>query len=155
MSMEREALLAQARQHEPRAEILAECDLPALSVPAETLEGFMRSLRDDPLLIFDMLMDLTAVDWLDDNRFELVYRLYSTKYGHDLLISTFIPREKPVAPSMTGVWTIAQWQEREVYDLFGIAYRGHPDLRRLFLEDDWVGHPLRKDYKDDFMLEHP
>ena len=71
------------------------------------------------------------------------------------MISASVPRDNPVLPTVCGVWPIAQWQEREVYDLFGILYEGHPDLRRLFLEDDWVGFPLRKDYKDDHLLVKP
>jgi NADH:ubiquinone oxidoreductase subunit C len=66
-----------------------------------------------------------------------------------------VPRQNPIAPSVHLLWPIAEWQEREVYDLFGVKYAGHPDLRRLFLEDDWKGFPLLKDYKDDFTLERP
>jgi NADH-quinone oxidoreductase subunit C len=69
------------------------------------------------------------------------------------MVSVFVGREKPVVPSVSSLWMIAEWQEREVYDLFGVLYDNHSDLRRLFLEDDWVGHPLRKDYQDDFMLD--
>ncbi|MBU1920404.1 NADH-quinone oxidoreductase subunit C, partial [bacterium] len=81
-----------------------------------------------------------------------IYQLYSTKFHHYLMLSVKVDREHPVVPSVSSVWRIAQWHEREVYDLFGVLYDNHPDLRRLFLEDDWQGHPLRKDYRDDFML---
>jgi NADH-quinone oxidoreductase subunit C len=71
------------------------------------------------------------------------------------MVSVSVPRANPVAPTVSTIWEIAQWQEREVYDLFGVRYEGHPDLRRLFLDDNWQGHPLRKDYQDDDMLELP
>jgi NADH-quinone oxidoreductase subunit C len=112
-------------------------------------------MHDDPRLSFDMLCTHTAVDWLGEDRFELVYVLYSTKHRHYVTVSTSIPRDKPEASSVSSIWRIAEWQEREVYDLMGVLYSGHPDLRRMFLEDDWVGFPLRKDYKDDFMLGLP
>jgi NADH:ubiquinone oxidoreductase subunit C len=70
-------------------------------------------------------------------------------------VVTSVARDNPLVPTVMDIWPIAEWQEREVYDLFGVLYDGHPDLRRLFLEDDWVGFPLRKDYEDDFMLEPP
>ncbi len=66
-----------------------------------------------------------------------------------------VPRGEPVAPTVSALWPIALWQEREAFDLMGVLYDDHPDLRRLFLEDDWVGYPLRKDYKDDYMLRDP
>jgi len=87
-----------------------------------------------------------------DSEFELLYRLYSLKTLAMLVVFTTIPRETPVIPTVSSVWRIAEWQEREVYDLFGILYDNHPDLRRVFLEDAWEGFPLRKDYQDDFML---
>lgn len=88
-------------------------------------------------------------------QFELLYCLYSTSQRQRVLLCTRIPVANPVIDSVHTLWRIAEWQEREVYDLFGVLYRGHPDLRRLLLEDDWQGFPLRKDYQDDFMLEGP
>ena len=128
-------------------------DRPAVEVPPASLPAFMEKLAHEPDLAFDMLCAHTAVDWLADGEFELVYQLYSTTRRHYLQVSVFVPREDPVVPTVCRIWPIAEWQEREVYDLFGVLYRDHPDLRRLFLEDDWEGFPLRKDYKDDFMLD--
>jgi NADH-quinone oxidoreductase subunit C len=130
-------------------------DRPAVQVPPAALVAFMTRLRDDERLAFDLLMDHTAIDWAAQGRFELVYNLYSTVHGHSLLVTTAVPRDNPVVPTASGVWAIAHWQEREVFDLFGVQYDEHPDLRRLFLEDDWQGYPLRKDYKDDYMLGLP
>ncbi len=134
-------------------EMTEETDCPTVVVPADVLLPLAMALRDTPDLAFDQLTDHTSVDWLKENRFELLYRLYSLQHGHGLLISCSLPRDKPVVSSLSSVWPIAEWQEREVYDLMGILYADHPDLRRLYLDDDWQGFPLRKDYKDDYILE--
>ena len=115
----------------------------------------MERLRDEPAAAFDLLLDHTVIDWLERGLFELVYNLYSTRHGHYLMVSTLVPRDNPIAPTVSNVWPIAHWQEREVYDMFGVQYDGHTDLRRVFLDDDWQGFPLRKDYSDPDMLELP
>ena len=130
-------------------------DRPAITVPVAELAGVMLTLRDRPDLSFTFLLTHTAIDWIEDNKFELVYQLFSPLHNHYCLVAATIPRAEPVAPTLAGIWPIAHWHEREVYDLFGILYSGHTDLRRLFLEDDWVGFPLRRDYQDGFMLERP
>jgi NADH-quinone oxidoreductase subunit C len=130
-------------------------NLPAVTVPLPALRALMEKLRDDARLAFDLLMDHTAVDWIEQDEFELFYTLYSTVHGHMLLVTCRVPRAKPVAPTISDLWPIALWQEREVFDLMGVLYDDHPDLRRLFLEDDWVGYPLRKDYQDEYMLRDP
>ena len=140
---------------EPTAARREKADRPAVQVPPEKLAALALALRDEPALAFDLLLDHTAIDWLAENRFELVYVLYSTVHGHYLMLTTSVPRETPVVPTLSAVWPIAHWQEREVFDLMGVQYDDHPDLRRLFLEDEWQGHPLRKDYKDDYMLGLP
>lgn len=132
-----------------------ESGVSAVSAPREALLDLLRWLRDDARLHFDFLQTHTAVDWPDRDCLELVYVLYSTEHGHQLIVRAEIPRSNPVAPTVSELWPIAHWQEREVYDMFGVLYDGHPDLRRLFLEDDWQGFPLRKDYQDEHMLERP
>lgn len=127
----------------------------AVSLPVEKWFEIAKIIRNDSELEFDMLDDHAAVDWPQENQIELVYQFYSIKYGHHLMVSVRVSRQKPIAPSLHSLWPIAEWQEREVFDLFGVNYAGHPDLRRLFLEDDWVGHPLLKDYQDEFILERP
>ena len=108
--------------------------------------------RDDPALRFDMLMDLTAVDQLtypdreEGPRFEVVYHLYSVPENHRLRIKVGVEEDDPVVPSAVSLWAIADWYEREVWDMFGIRFDGHPDLRRLLMYEEFVGHPLRKDY---------
>ncbi len=179
-------------------------DRPAVQAPADRLLPLMKRLREEPAFAFDMLLDHTAVDWIEQGRFELVYQLYSSVHGHYLMVVTSVPRDNPVTPSVCGVWQGAHWLEREVFDLMGVLYDEHPDLRRVFLDDDFAthsqsprvqggaclegdgtatasnkthsqsprvpgpsgleggstanasnGHPLRKDYKDDDMLELP
>ena len=108
--------------------------------------------RDAAALRFDMLMDLTAVDYLtfpgreDGSRFEVVYHLYSIPENHRLRIKVRVDEDAPVVPSAVPLWAIANWFEREVWDMFGIRFEGHPDLRRLLLYEEFEGHPLRKDY---------
>lgn len=109
-----------------------------------------QTLRDAPGLRYDMLEDLTAVDWPErEPRFDLIYQLVSTETGASLRLKAQLGGEddpEPEAPTLSGVWATADWFEREVYDLFGIRFAGHPDLRRILMPSDWVGYPLRKDY---------
>ncbi len=102
---------------------------------------------------FDMLGMVTAVDYGEE--FELVYRIRSREMRVGIIVRTRLPRIEPRITSVTDLWPGANWHEREVFDLFGITFDGHPDLRRLLLPDDWVGHPLRKDYEDAGMIRRP
>ena len=103
-------------------------------------------LKENPELNFDYLTSLSAVDLAD--RFDVVYHLYSISHKHHVTLKVKVEKENPVISSVTSVWKAADWQEREVYDMFGIEFEGHPDLRRILLEPDWKGFPLRKDYTD-------
>ena len=121
-------------------------DATALVARASLLE-IMRLLRDEPGLDFEMLTDLTAVDYLgEEPRFELVYHLYSVKRNHRVRIKSRVPEQDPEIASLVSLWPSADWMEREVWDLYGIRFRGHPDLRRILLYEEFEGHPLRKDY---------
>jgi NADH-quinone oxidoreductase subunit C len=107
----------------------------------------LRILRDHPELHFDMLSDLTAVDYLGrEPRFEVIYQLYSVPLNHRLRVKVPVAEEHPSLPSAVPVWKSAAWAEREVWDMFGIRFEGHPDLRRILMYPEFVGHPLRKDY---------
>jgi NADH-quinone oxidoreductase subunit C len=99
-------------------------------------------------LAYNLLTDLTAVDYLGkkEERFMMVYQLYSIPNKDRLRIKTPVTEVECTIPTATTVWKTANWLEREVFDLFGITFSGHPDLRRILMTDDWVGHPLRKDY---------
>lgn len=117
----------------------------------ETFLKLMTILKKE--MSFDMLFDHVIVDHIAKNIFHLVYNLYSTKYNKNIIVIVEVLRTQPIVDTVCKIWKIAEWQERESYDLFGILYNNHPDLRRVFLEDDWVGYPLRKNYQDNFMLE--
>jgi NADH/F420H2 dehydrogenase subunit C len=113
----------------------------------EQIVEIARFLRDDPALCFDMPLDVTAVDYIGQQpRFEMVYHLYSTKHRHRLRLKARVPAEDPVIASVTPIWIGANWLERETYDMYGVRFQGHPDLRRIYLYDEFQGHPLRKDY---------
>jgi len=111
------------------------------------LVDVLRLLRDDRELDFDMLMDVTAVDHLPRTpRFEVVYHLYSLSANHRLRVKVTVPEDDPRVATAVELYASANWMEREVWDLYGIRFDGHPDLRRLLLYEEFEGHPLRKDY---------
>ena len=117
-------------------------------VRREGLRDFFRALREDPALDLDFLTDITAADYLGkrEPRLEVVYHLYSMQKKHRLRVKVPVPEEDPVVESLAPLWEGANWLEREVWDLFGIRFRDHPDLRRVLLYEEFKGHPLRKDY---------
>lgn len=144
---------------------------PFVTVDAARLVEVCTFLRDDARLKFEMLNDITGVDYLEpdpkkaakagfDPHLELVYHVSSFSFpGRRFTLKLILPRwagdkpgELPEVPSVAPIWPTADWHEREVYDLVGVRFVGHPDLRRILLADDWVGHPLRKDYE--FPLEY-
>jgi NADH-quinone oxidoreductase subunit C len=95
---------------------------------------------------FDFLQNLTAVDWIKEERIEVVYHLWSYAARVGCVVKIDLPRAQPEVPSVADLWRAADWYEREQFDLLGVAFVGHPDLRRILLPDDWPGHPMRKDY---------
>jgi NADH-quinone oxidoreductase subunit C len=121
-------------------------------VSREAVLDALGACRDDPTLAFDLLVDVTAVDYQrfpgreDGPRFEVVYHLYSTAQNHRLRVKVRVEEDNARVPTASGLWPIANWLEREVWDMFGVRFEGHPDLRRLLLYEEFVGHPLRKDY---------
>jgi NADH-quinone oxidoreductase subunit C len=118
-----------------------------ITVPRESVFDALRTLRDDPELAFDALTDLTAVDYLPrEPRFDVVYQLNSLAHHHRLRVKAGVPGDDPQIASATPLWNAALWAEREVWDLFGIHFAGHPDLRRILMYPEFEGYPLRKDY---------
>ncbi|MBI4483848.1 MAG: NADH-quinone oxidoreductase subunit C [Acidobacteria bacterium] len=132
-------------------------------VKGEDLVSVARFLKEDPELQYNFLMDLTAVDYLGQEpfdspqrvvlgsaqegiRFEVVYHFYSLPLNQRVRIKVPVPESDPTVDSVTGLWAGANWFEREVWDMFGIRFKGHPDLRRILLYDGFEGHPLQKDY---------
>ena len=113
------------------------------------LVELMGFLRDDPECRFEMLADVCAVDGLEQGaspRFQVVYHLYSLSKSQRLRIKAGVPEDDCAIASLVEIWPAANWLEREVWDLYGIRFQGHPDLRRLLLYEEFEGHPLRKDY---------
>ena len=144
---------------------------PFVALDPAKLVAVCTFLRDDPRLKFEMLNDISGVDYLETDpkkvakagfepHLEVVYHLSSFTFpGRRFTLKLILPRwkdekigELPEIPSVCGVWRTADWQEREVYDLIGVFFNGHPNLVRILLSDDWIGHPLRKDYE--FPLEY-
>ena len=112
------------------------------------LMSVMISLLNDPIAYFDMLSCVTGVDnGPEANTIDIVYNLYSIPLDHHLMVRVTLPRDKPEVQSVCSIWRTANWHEREIFDLFGVQFLNHPDLRRILLPADWEGHPLRKDYK--------
>ena len=117
---------------------------PTFLVPREDLLEVCRWLRDTPEFEMAYLPFVSAIDWPD--RFDVVYRLASLSLGHALTLKVALPKDDARIPTVTELWRGADWHEREAYDLFGIVFDGHPNLRRIMMSADWKGHPLRKDY---------
>lgn len=116
-------------------------------VHPEGIAAVARFLREDPRLDFNVLMDLAGVDFPDEEpRFEIVYHFYSLARKARLRVKVRVPEAKPEVDSLTPLWKAANWHEREAWDLFGIRFRGHPNLKRILLYEEFEGHPLRKDY---------
>ena len=119
-------------------------------------------LKNDPRTKLDYLIDVTAVDWKE--HFDVIAQLMSMELGHKVFLRVSLPKDETVpedkratsilatVPSITGLYPGANWKEREVYDLFGIAFEGHPDMRRIFLTEDFPGYPLRKDFTHPHMI---
>jgi NADH-quinone oxidoreductase subunit C len=120
----------------------------AVKIPALDLLNVCRSLFQDASTYFDMLSCLTALDnGVEAATMEVIYTLNSIPFNHHLMIKVILPREKPEVDSVVSIWKTADWHEREAFDMYGINFKGHPDLRRILMPADWEGHPLRKDYK--------
>jgi NADH-quinone oxidoreductase subunit C len=145
-----EAVLARVATIQPQATRLPLEDTRGQAVvvvePAAVADC-LRVLRDDPELRFDLLADLTAVDYLGRSpRFEVIYQLQSVALHHRLRVKAPVDGPDPVVPTASGLWKSALWAEREAFDMFGIRFAGHPDLRRILMYPEFQGHPLRKDY---------
>ncbi|MFQ5652124.1 MAG: NADH-quinone oxidoreductase subunit C [bacterium] len=113
--------------------------------PAKILE-IATFLKEEPALKFTSLMCLSGIDYGADTNLGLVYNLHSMEKKHKITLRVDLPREEPTLASVQSVWRTADWHEREAFDLFGITFENHPDLRRILCPDDWEGYPLRKDY---------
>ena len=122
-----------------------------VSIRKDRVRDICLFLRDEPSLTMDHLADLTAVDFSQypgdsGPRFEVIYNMISTVHRHRIRLKVRVPEDDPRVDTVSSVWQTANWHERETYDLMGVIFAGHPDLRRILLSEDWVGHPLRKEY---------
>ncbi|HEX8039731.1 MAG TPA: NADH-quinone oxidoreductase subunit C [Chryseosolibacter sp.] len=133
-------------QGDPEADV--EMTPKGVRIDAADLASVCRNLRENPLAFFDMLSCITVIDnGPDAGTMDLVYNLYSIPFNHHLAIKIKVAYSRLEADSVTEIWKTANWHEREAYDMFGIRFTGHPDLRRILLPADWEGYPLRKDYQ--------
>lgn len=121
---------------------------PWFAVEPYSIEEVCRFLKTHEDLHFDYLESLCGTDYPDDEQIRVVYHLYSYALKHHIVLKCFLDREDPALPTVCDVWRTANWQEREAFDLLGVLFDGHPDLRRLLMPDDWEGHPMRKDYEE-------
>lgn len=119
---------------------------PRVHVNAEHWREVAGYLLKEPALQFDWLANLSGVDYVADGKMCVVYDLWSFDLKHTFAVKVYTPREHPSVPSVADFWPAADWHEREAWDMFGIEFPGHPDLRRILCADDWEGFPLRKDY---------
>lgn len=157
--MDAAAIIEILRDRVPAATLEAEesVDCPAISVDGDHLVATCQALRDDPALDFSFLAEVTAIDWLPrEPRFDVVYHMaclgthgpHRDRTGEPmrLRLKVRLAGDAARVPTVTTIWPSAGWPEREVWDLFGIVFEGHQDLRRILMPDDWEGHPLRKDH---------
>jgi len=141
-------IISQISQHFGRAltAVFPQDKHPRIHTTAEYWRPIALWLRDEPALAFAWLACLTALDYPAEGKLCAAYDLYSTPHRHRFAVKVFVDREQAAIPSVADLWPAAEWHEREAYDLMGIRFDGHPDLRRILLPEDWLGHPLRKDY---------
>lgn len=146
--MDNARLIELVRQVAGHADELKNAMPLTLVVDAATLTQVCERLHKNPETYFDMLTCITGVDnGPEANAMEVIYHLYSIPFHQSLMLKVIVPRENPEVETLTTIWKSANWLEREVFDMFGIVFKNHPDLRRILMPADWDGNPLRKDYK--------
>ena len=127
---------------------VADGPYPHAVVKPDALVNVAGFLKTEPRLRFDLLRCISAIDWPARNSIEVAYDLISTSFGHAFAVKVMLDRANPQVESVSGIWPAALWHEREEFDLVGVTFLHHPDLRRILMPEDWPGHPLRKDYQD-------
>lgn len=146
--MDNARLIELVRQVAGHADELKNAMPLTLVVDAATLKQVCERLHKNPETYFDMLTCITGVDnGPEANTMEVIYHLYSIPFHQSLMLKVIVSRENPEVETLTTIWKSANWLEREVFDMFGIVFKNHPDLRRILMPADWDGNPLRKDYK--------
>lgn len=151
--MTREELTDYVASLVPTLKMGASKQFPEFILPATDMHDVALKLREHRDIKMDYLFCLTAIDRKDG--FHVVYHLTSSELAQPVMLRVILTdRANPTTSSVSDIWKAAEFYEREVFDMFGIRFENHPDLRRIFLDDSWIGYPLRKDYKDDFTLQH-
>lgn len=140
------SLVKEVAQHEALADMTA--SPAAIKLDPADLKIVCERLHSDERTFFDMLSCVTPIDnGPQAGTMEIIYNLYSIPYNHHVGLKIIMPRDNAKVDSLVSIWKTANWHEREAFDMFGISFNGHPDLRRILMPGDWEGHPLRKDYK--------
>ena len=149
MSVKRQDLLASIRKITSEEVVEIPNSTPfGIILKKQNLLSVCDQLHKNSAFYFDMLSCVTGVDnGVEAGTMEVIYHLYSIPFNHSLALKVMLPRENPEVESVVSIWKSANWLEREVYDMFGISFKNHPDLRRILMPSDWKGYPLRKDYK--------
>lgn len=153
--MNKEALAAAISAKFPDVTVDVATPFAEAKVPAASFRAFAEWLKGDAAMAFDYPMSQTAVDWPEEKKITSVYHLYSMAHKSTLVVKVDLDRADPKVATVCDLWRGCEWFERETYDMFGVVFVGHPDLRRIMLTDDWVGWPLRKDYKDSRIAGKP
>jgi len=149
--MTNEQLIEKVKSFVPEAEFSETKDYLNVTVPAEKFHELCVNLKNDSETLFDYLFCLTGVDW--GKELGVVYHLESTELKHCIVLKVKTEdRDNATIDTVSDIWRTADFHEREVYDLLGIKFNNHPDLRRLLMDDNWIGYPLRKDYVDDVRM---
>ena len=121
---------------------------PNVRIKPERLLDVCNYIKNEPQLNFNLLRCISAIDWPQQALIELSYDVLSIQFNHAIAVKVMLDRACPEIDSVSSVWPAAEWHEREAFDLMGITFKNHPDLRRILMPDDWSGYPLRKDYQD-------
>lgn len=151
--MTREQLMAFVTEKFPEVKLGTNKQFAEFIATSDQIHSLCKTFRENPETRMDYLFCETAADRKDG--FHVVYYLTSAELSHSVMLRTVIAdKANPEVITMSDIWAASEFYEREIFDLFGIKFTNHPDLRRIFLDDNWVGYPLRKDYKDEFMLDH-
>lgn len=149
--MTREELVALVTAQFPEVQPGPNKQYPEFIVTADKIHEVAKWLKENPQTKMDYLFTQTASDRKDG--LHMIYYITSSAFGHSTMLQVVLAdKANPVISTVSDIWKAAEFYEREVFDLFGIRFENHPDLRRIFLEEDWVGYPLRKDYKDSFTI---
>ena len=154
--MDKDQLIAAVTAKFPEAKVdPSPSNLAVLIVPVGQYRAVMEFLKNDPAMNFDYPMCQTAADWPERNVIAAIAHLYSMSLDHKIAVKVELDRGNPKMPTISDLWPGFDWFERETYDMYGVTFDDHPDLRRIMMTDDWVGFPLRKDYRDSRIVGKP